>query len=259
LFRVAIALLGLAVFGFSKADAEPTVQITFPQTEHYYTGISRAECTASAGVEQNVDRVYCQLYYYYAGNYTYQYWNWVAKCWQTSPTWDTMTLAEFVAATGVWRHSGPFPEKWDSHTGADRRTYALYARVYDTAGGVGANVNYFYIDNVGPTIRLTVLKKTLQPANGKMVLAAEVSVADACDPAPRVVINVSSSDVVKGGKDKPDWQIVQEGGVWRIWLRAEIAGGHTTRVYTIGVQATDAAGNTVTASDTVTVAKGRGM
>jgi hypothetical protein len=247
-----------------------------------------------------------------------------------------MRPAVFNAADGSWKFGGPFPDTWEPTTDGRQRTYALYARADDILGIRGANVAYFYIDNVGPTIvapagvtveqsgpagtpadqvnlgmptvtddadpnplvtndapavfppgrtlvtwtatdwagnaasatqvvyvadsrpptiNLTV-KKTLHPANNKMVLAAKVSVADACDPAPHVVINVSSSDVVKavkGGKDKPDWQIVQDGGVWSIWLRAETAGRRTTRVYTMVVQATDAAGNAARALDTVTV------
>lgn len=130
----------------------------------------------------------------------------------------------------------------------------------DRAGNASmASQTVYVADSQPPSIHLTVLKETLHPANNKMVLAAEVTVVDACDPAPHVAIQVSANSVLKaakggkGGKVKPDWEIVQNGDLWQIWLRATTDGRRTTRVYTIEVQATDAAGNAATASDTVTV------
>ena len=254
-FTVLMALLGLPGLGFSTAGAAdaPAVQIVFPEQSAYYSGISSAE----VAVGQSVDRVYCQLYYYSVGNYYYQYWNWLTGEWQGSPTWDTMTEAVFDAATGTWKHTGPFPETWEGSTDGSQRTYALYARAYVGATSVGQNVSYFYIDDEPPTIELTLIEP-FPLATNEMVLAAEVSVTDNADPAPSVAIDVTSNEVVNRGKKKPhqsepDWQVVQNGDVWEIWVRAEKTSRHETRVYTIDVVAGDVFGNTATASATVTV------
>jgi hypothetical protein len=57
----------------------------------------------------------------------------------------------------------------------------------------------------------------------------------------------------KNGKVKPDWEIVQDGDVWQVWLRAENAGKRAVRVYTVSAVATDASGNSGLATGTVTV------
>ncbi len=264
LLTVVMALLGLGVLGLSKANAEPTVQVTFPQPDQYYAGISEAKGTASGDVGRAVRSVYCMIHYYSVGDYTYRYWNWTTGQWQIGSSVETLKKADFDPVMGLWKCSGGFPATWEPSTlvpGTEEpsRTYALDALAYETdfpTNILAAGLAYFYIDNVPPEISLTVLTETLQPANNEMALAAEVSVADPYDLAPDVEINISSSDVVKASKrrkDEPDWQIVQDGGVWWIWLRAETAGKRKTRLYTIAVQATDAAGNATTASDTVTV------
>ena len=256
--RLVVEIVLVAVFslGSLAAHAAPTVQITYPEKEQWYcSGISMAAGTAAVSDPgRRVERVYCQLYYYSAGNYTHNYWNWVAGVWQTSPTWDTMVLAE---GTNSWQVASGFPDDWQPG-----RTYALYARVYDTAGEVGTDVNYFYIGDVTPpTISLTILRRTLWPANGKMALAAEVSAEDACDATPEVTIDVASSDTPqppKKGEPRPDWEIVRDGDVWQVWLRAERAAPSTDRVYVITAAATDDSGNRAQRIGTATVPGGSG-
>ena len=112
------------------------------------------------------------------------------------------------------------------------------------------------VDTTPPVIDLNMLRTTLRPANGKLVLAAEVSVSDAADPAPEVLISVTTDDPGKparGRKARPDWETTRRGDVWEVWLRAENDGRSTVRVYTIGIEAADEAGNTATATGTVTV------
>lgn len=113
-------------------------------------------------------------------------------------------------------------------------------------------------DTTPPLINLAVLRRTIPHANKKLVLATEVTAVDACDPAPAVGISVSASDSAKpgkGGRPKTDWEIVRQGDVWQVWLRAEPAAGPSApRVCeTIDVWATDGLHNTATAVDTVVV------
>lgn len=119
-------------------------------------------------------------------------------------------------------------------------------------------------DTQPPVFRLNVLKDTLWPPNHQMVLAATLTdVSDACDADPIVTINVTSNQCVNGrgdGHTRPDWDVVRNGDVWEIWLRAERAGPRSPREYVIQVLVSDASGNTSEASATVTVPhdKGRG-
>jgi len=172
-----------------------------------------------------------------------------AGVWQTSPTWDTMVLAE---GTDSWQVASGFPDDWQPE-----RTYALYVRVYDTVGEVGTDVNCLYVGDVTPpTVHLTILRPTLWPANGKMILAAEVSVEEACDPPPNVTIRVATSDTPqppKNGELRPDWGIVRDGELWQVWLRAERAAPSTDRLYTITATATDDSGNSAQQVGAVTV------
>ena len=119
-------------------------------------------------------------------------------------------------------------------------------------------------DTTAPTAMFEVLQPKLWPPNHQMVLAAALSdVSDAADPAPIVEITVGCNEAANGGGDgntDADWQIVENEGVWEIWLRAERAGGAEGRIYTIEATVTDASGNAMTADGTVTVPhdKGRG-
>jgi hypothetical protein len=81
---------------------------------------------------------------------------------------------------------------------------------------------------------------------------------DLVDPAPIVrIISVSSNQPQEGtgdGDTGPDWQVT---GALTLQLRAERAPSED-RIYTITVEATDAAGNTSTAEVTVRVPKSPG-
>ena len=248
-----VGLTGLVALSASAASAAPLVWIDCPEKEGVYcTGITSAAGTVTVDEGLGVDRVYCQLYYYSVGNYDYVYWDWVSQTWHTGPTWDTMRLA---TGTDSWCVDSGFPAELPADPD---RTYALYARAYDTNGGVGADVNYFYVveDNTPPTIDLTILRPIIRPANNRMVLAATVCVQDDCDDSPEVAVVVDSTDPVKppkGKRPKPDWEIVEEGGIWQVWLRAENSGRCEARIYTINVAAVDDAGNGARATGTVTV------
>jgi subtilisin family serine protease len=113
-------------------------------------------------------------------------------------------------------------------------------------------------DTTPPVIAsLTPSTQSLWPANHKMVaVTLTASVTDNADRAPTVrVVSVASNEPVNGtgdGDTAPDWAIT---GPMAVELRAERAGGGSGRVYTITVEARDAAGNVARRSATVTVAK----
>jgi hypothetical protein len=240
------------LLGGTAAQAVPWIWIDHPQNEQLYcSGITSAQGTVTVDPGVAVDRVYVMLYYYSVGNYNYVYWNWVTQAWQIGSSWDTMKLA---TGTDAWSVDSGFPPELLADP---ERTYALYARAYDTGGGVGANVHYFYVgDYTPPTIDLTILRPTISPANGKLVLAATVAVDDNCTATPGVTIAVTSTappKPPKPGKPKPDWQIIQDGDYWQIWLRAENDGRRQPRTYTIDVAAVDGSSNGSRAAGTVVV------
>jgi hypothetical protein len=117
------------------------------------------------------------------------------------------------------------------------------------------------VDTVPPVItKVTASPNTLWPPNHKMVaITVTAKVTDNCSPTTWKIISVKSNESVNGlgdGNTSPDWQIT---GNHTVSLRAERSGMGHGRVYTITIQASDAAGNL---SDpmtvTVTVPKSQG-
>jgi rhamnogalacturonan endolyase len=95
---------------------------------------------------------------------------------------------------------------------------------------------------------------SLWPPNHQMVaVTVQAEVVDLLDTAPSArIVGVSSNEPIDGeddGSTSPDWVIT---GPLTVDLRAERSGTGTGRVYTIEVEASDAAGNTT--RQTVTVA-----
>ncbi len=117
------------------------------------------------------------------------------------------------------------------------------------------------VDTVPPVIQsVTADPSVLWPPNHKMVaIKVTVNATDACGPVTWKIIGVTSNEAVNGkgdGNTSPDWQIVGDHG---LKLRAERSGRNDGRVYTITVQATDAAGNlSATKTVKVTVPKSQG-
>jgi hypothetical protein len=105
--------------------------------------------------------------------------------------------------------------------------------------------NVTVLDTTPPLfVSTTATPNTLWPPNHKMVaVKLTVSVRDLVDPAPIVrITSVRSNQPVNGqgdGDTAPDWKIT---GALTLELRAERAGSND-RIYTITVEATDAAGN----------------
>jgi rhamnogalacturonan endolyase len=102
---------------------------------------------------------------------------------------------------------------------------------------------------------LTASAMTLWPPNHRMVpVSLDVALVDLLDPTPSArIIGVSSNEPIDGvddGTTSPDWEIT---GALSVNLRAERSGVGTGRVYTIQVEARDAAGNATPQTVTVSV------
>ena len=102
------------------------------------------------------------------------------------------------------------------------------------------------VDTVPPVITVVSANpKVLWPPNHKMVpVRIRAVVTDACGPTTWKIVSVKSNesqDAKGSGKTYPDWRII---GNNMVELRAERSGKNKAgRIYTITVQAKDAAGN----------------
>jgi hypothetical protein len=101
------------------------------------------------------------------------------------------------------------------------------------------------VDTTPPVIAsVSTQPKSLWPPNHKMVnVKVSARVTDTCSATTWAIVKVTSNEAVNGngdGNTSPDWIIT---GPHTVQLRAERAGLGRGRVYTITVQATDAAGN----------------
>jgi hypothetical protein len=104
-------------------------------------------------------------------------------------------------------------------------------------------------DTAPPVITsITASPSVLQPPNGKMVpVTLTVVATDAVDPAPTcTIIGVTSNQSATG-----DWEVT---GDLTLNLRARRSRG-ITRIYTVEVRCTNAAGNSATGTVGVTVPK----
>lgn len=119
------------------------------------------------------------------------------------------------------------------------------------------------VDTIPPVItHVAASPATIWPPNHKMVaVRVHADVMDVCGPTTWKIVSVSSNESVNDrgdGNTSPDWTIT---GDHTVNLRAERSGRGNGRIYTITVQATDAAGN-VSELKTVTVtvphSRGRG-
>ncbi len=125
----------------------------------------------------------------------------------------------------------------------------------DTGGNtVSCSTTVVVADTTPPVIvSASANPATLWPPNHRMVdVTATAQVRDACGPTTWKIVRVTSNEPVNGrgdGNTSPDWVIT---GDHKLKLRAERAGNGHGRVYTITLQAKDAAGN-LSARKTVTV------
>jgi hypothetical protein len=117
--------------------------------------------------------------------------------------------------------------------------------------------NIVHSDTGAPAFaRLVPSRSELWPPNHAMVpVTVDAAAVDLLDPHPTVrIISVTSNEPVDAPEDDghtaPDWEIT---GALTVSLRAERSGVGTGRIYTIAVEASDAAGNTKVATVEVRV------
>lgn len=131
--------------------------------------------------------------------------------------------------------------------------HSITLTVADAAGLLSDDdVQVTVQDSRSPSIALNVEQRLLWPPNGTMRLVARrVGATDICDTAPAVSVSVSHAG---------DAQVLPNGdGTFDVWVRAVRDGSGGDRTYTITVVATDASGNTASATDSVTVPHDQGI
>ena len=138
--------------------------------------------------------------------------------------------------------------------------------VSDEFDGVSTcNSQVSVIDTIPPVIEITASPDVLWPPNHKLVkITPTVRVTDSCDEAPQITLKTITmdegdetntydpayDDTLGDGHTLADIQVDAEGN---IFLRAERSGTGDGRVYTLTYEASDASGNSTTATATVTV------
>ena len=133
------------------------------------------------------------------------------------------------------------------------------SNAFTTSPFLASQFEGFTADATPPTLQVSVSPSILSPPNHKMALiTATISAQDNLDPNPTVeLVSITANEPVKGrgdGNTDPDIDEAAFGTDDRTFLlRAERSGTGTGRIYTITYRARDAAGNTTTASATVTV------
>jgi|GEM_PF-1282592 len=144
-------------------------------------------------------------------------------------------------------------------------TYTFTLTVTDPGGlSSSASTQLTIQDTTAPGLSVSLSPNSLWPPNHKLVpISAMVSASDACsaNPAVRLVSIVSNEpDEDTGDGDQPyDIQSINGGtvpfgtDVRSFQLRAERSGSGTGRIYTVTYSATDAAGNSTSASAVVVV------
>ncbi|MCK6471698.1 MAG: PKD domain-containing protein [Planctomycetes bacterium] len=178
------------------------------------------------------------------------------------------TDPEGDALTFTW--TGPFPGGATSVDGAvvemvlGEGTFVFTLTVDDGQGNSASDdVSITVEDQTPPTIvSLTPSPSVLWPPNHKMIpIVLSADVVDNCSSGEDLTVtiaSVSSNEPENGkgdGNHAPDWKIT---GDLTLQLRAERAGPGSGRIYTITVEASDAAGNTSSATAEVTVPHDQG-
>jgi hypothetical protein len=126
---------------------------------------------------------------------------------------------------------------------------------------VACSTTVTVVDTTPPDIqRITATPRILWPPNHKLVtVKVNVVAIDACGPVRCKIVSISSNEPENGlgdGDTDHDWEIT---GDLTLKLRAERSGKGHGRIYTIGVECADAAGNKSTGSVAVSVPHNQGF
>ena len=140
-----------------------------------------------------------------------------------------------------------------------------YTLTVTDAGGLAssASTHVTIQDKTPPTLGVSLSPNVLGAKSDKMVLVkAAINVSDLCDPNPTVkLVSITSNDPADRGRHSSSDVEAAGGGsvafgtdVRSFWLRAEHPEHGKPLVYTITYSATDASGNTTTATAQVSAA-----
>lgn len=144
-------------------------------------------------------------------------------------------------------------------------TYTFTLTVTDPGGlSSTATTSITVQDTTSPTLTFALSPNSLQPPNHKLALiTATVNAADACSANTAVrLVSITSNEPDEGSGDGDQPNDIQAAGggpvpfgtdVRSFLLRAERSGMGSGRIYTVTYSATDAAGNTTSASGVVVV------
>ena len=127
--------------------------------------------------------------------------------------------------------------------------------VYDGVGSASCTTKVTVRDTTPPTVEsVKASPNALWPPNHQMVpVRVEVKATDACGDVSSKIVSVTSNEPDNGlgdGNTSPDWKIT---GDLTVDVRAERSGPGKGRIYTIKVEISDEAGNSVTRNVTVLV------
>jgi hypothetical protein len=144
-------------------------------------------------------------------------------------------------------------------------THTFTLTVTDSAGLSATAVTHVTVrDTKPPTLQVSLSPNVIRPREHRLVqVNATISVSDVCDANPMVkLISITSNDPADRGRHSvSDVQAVGGGpiplgtDVRSFLLRAEHSEGGKDLVYTITYSATDASGNTTTATAQVAVVR----
>ena len=134
----------------------------------------------------------------------------------------------------------------------------LASNAFTTSSFLANQFEGFVADSTPPTLQVS-LSPSILPRNHNMALiTATITVSDNVDPNPMVeLVSITANEPVNGrgdGNTVFDIDGADFGTDDRqFFLRGERSGNGTDRIYTVTYRARDAAGNTTTATATVTV------
>jgi len=169
----------------------------------------------------------------------------------SDPEGDPLTVVWWVNGTAVATNSlparGPGLPAMDQLTERlPLGTNVVTVAVADLAGNVVSCSTLITVVDATPPVILSASAQpaTLWPPNHKLLdVTVRAQVRDDCSATTWKIVRVRSNESVNGrgdGNTEPDWVIT---GDHTLKLRAERAGTGNDRVYSIALQATDAAGN----------------
>jgi hypothetical protein len=173
----------------------------------------------------------------------------VAKCKEVSVPAGPSCSASASINNGSYDPDGDPIELTQSPAGPYPLGKTLVTLTVSDSHGASSSCtdNVTVVDNSPPTItKVSATPSMLWPPNHKMVpVRVIITASDNCSGTPQCgIVSVASNEPVNGlgdGDTSPDWQFPSNSLI--VNLRAERSGQRSGRIYTVGVQCSDASGN----------------